>query len=162
MHKAYFDASYNWSNGTATLAYVIYNPKKKAIDKEIFITTTDDSNHAEWIALARLLRKLKELGIKNVIICGDNRNVIDIANGRGKGERNVSKRKIIEEYIPHFKNITFKWVARNENNEADRLSKNKKVKGVKNKIVKDTYITIPKMFDFNFKYREKKKKVIAK
>lgn len=38
MHRAYFDASYDWNKGIAALAYVIYNHKGKVIDETVYMT----------------------------------------------------------------------------------------------------------------------------
>jgi len=169
MYKAHFDASYDWKKGIAALAYVIYNSEGMAIDEEVIITQTGDSNDAEWIALMLLMKRLKLLGIKEVEIFGDNKGVIDIANGQEKGGNTSAKWRITQHHSKRFRHITFNWVSRQKNRDADKLTRSEKKvlsnvielrKTKKNKI--NTYMISPRQFDLNFMYRESKRRVYAK
>ncbi|ATF13511.1 hypothetical protein A616_16465 [Brevibacillus brevis X23] len=179
MHKAYFDASYEWNSKTATAAFIVYDNKGKVVQKAVFNDKLAvDSNHAEWIALDLLLNSLQALSIEEVEVYGDSRNVIDTLSGQSKRSSYEVVFKSVLTCVERFNQITFNWITRNENKVADKLSKGKpnvicmvgakKRRRRKNKHKKiesnkvDTYVVQPHKFDFNFKYKEKKRRVVVR
>jgi ribonuclease HI len=174
LHKAYFDASVEWNKKKATIAYIIYSEDGNVVTEVIKNISFYDNNYAEWLALNSLLKTLRKLKIDEVEIYGDNLNVINIANGQASNKKNRELHRIIWKYGSKFKQITFNWIRRNKNKKADKLSRsqknvvnagnavnsrNRKSK-IKNK--NNTYIIHPNEFDFNFRYRETKRKIIAR
>lgn len=175
MYKAYFDASVNYSLKQVTTAFIIYDSngsifyqEAKNIGRNI---NKYDNNYTEWFALNQLLKTLRRLKINEVEIYGDNQNVISIANGLSRKTRNQELHRIIWKYGKKFEHISFNWISRKANKEADELTRSVKavisLKEVSKKRQKapfkqNTYAIQPNRFDFNFKYKEKKQKVIAR
>ena len=172
MHKAYFDASYDWNKGIAALAYVIYNHKGKVIDEAVYMTRTDDSNEAEVIALIKLLKRLRVLGVRDVSIYGDNKGVIETANGQKLDGKNREKYNMIIELTKGFGHVCFDWISRKYNKVADSLTRREKkliittgslvAMGKRNKNKINTYQTTPKYFDYNFRYKESRRRVFTR
>ncbi|MFC8686061.1 reverse transcriptase-like protein [Brevibacillus porteri] len=184
MYKAYFDASINYSLKQVTTAFIIYDfngdvlyQEAKNIGRNI---NKYDNNYAEWFALNQLLKTLRRLQVSEVEIYGDNQNIISIANGLSKKDKNKELHRIIWKYGEKFKQISFNWISRKANKEADRLTRDKSVvitleeakkvrvgkskkeieNNKKNNI--NTYAIMPRQFDFNFKYKESKRRVFAR
>lgn len=184
MYKAYFDASVDWVKKQVTTAFIIYDSNGNVLHQEAKNIGNNinkyDNNYAEWFALNQLLKTLRRLQINEVEIYGDNQSVIAIANGISRRERNKELHRIIWKYGEKFKQISFNWISRKNNKEADKLSKDKTViitldeaKNIRVSTSKkeiennkqnnhNTYAVTPNQFDFNFKYRENKRKVVVR
>ncbi|MGG1659562.1 reverse transcriptase-like protein [Brevibacillus sp. NRS-1366] len=184
MHKAYFDASVDWAKKQITTAFIIYDRNGNVLYQEAKNIGNNinkyDNNYAEWFALNQLLKTLRRFQINEVAIYGDNQSVIAIANGLSKKERNKELHRIIWKYGEKFKQITFNWISRKNNKEADKLSRikenvitldqAKKIrvcasrKEIKNNKQNNanTYAVLPHKFDFNFQYKERRKKVMTR
>lgn len=170
MYKAYFDASIDWAKNQVVVGYIIANNHGDVIHSESKNIGRNieklDNNYAEWFALNQLLKMLRRLQINEVEIYGDNRSIIDIANGFFRKQRNKELHRIIWKYAAKFNYITFNWISRKQNKEADKLTRNKTAvvnqlkKISKHKI--NTYAIRPNDFDFNFRYKETKRKIVMR
>lgn len=84
------------------------------------------NNYAEYTALVEALRRLKELrSLDSVIIRSDSQLLVgQMAKGwEVKGGGYVGKLKEAKDLLSEFASITFEWVPREQNREADLLSR---------------------------------------
>lgn len=169
MYKAYFDASVDVEKKRAAIAYIVFDNKGDVVTEEAKdICFLKNVNYAEWLALNALLKSLRKLRINVVDIYGDSLYVIQIANGLVKGKKQEELHRIIWKYGSKFKSITFNWVDRKQNKQADKLTKKVIVQTVEankqnSRLISknNTFYISPEEFDFNFRYRELKRKIIA-
>lgn len=118
--------------GVPTYGFLIYGDEKK-IDEESGLGLADPwteqatNNVAEYTALIKALEKLLNLGLQDseVEVRSDSELLVKQVNGVYK-VRNPRLRPLYERVnglLPRFKNIQMKWIQREENAEADDLSK---------------------------------------
>lgn len=84
------------------------------------------SNYAEYTALAEALKRLKALGIEgDVLIRSDSQLLVGqmSAGWKVKGGMYVGKLKEARDLMKEFGLIRFEWIRREENQEADLLTK---------------------------------------
>ncbi|GED72337.1 hypothetical protein BRE01_60390 [Brevibacillus reuszeri] len=124
------------------------------------------------IALIKLLKRLRALGVRDVSVHGDNKGVIETANGQKTDNKSRERFNMINEITSGFRHVCFSWISRKNNKVADSLTRREKKliittgslgatsKVNKNKI--NTYETTPKYFDLNFRYKESKRRVYVK
>lgn len=129
MIIGYFDGLCEPRNpgGIATFGFVIYLDNRKIegyglAEKPFSINSTN--NVAEYSGLICLMETMLRLGISSPIIKGDSQLVIKQMNGEYK----VKAKRIIPLYEKAIElkkklNATLIWVPREENKEADRLSR---------------------------------------
>nr|3ALY_A Chain A, Crystal Structure of RNase HI from Sulfolobus tokodaii with C-terminal deletion [Sulfurisphaera tokodaii str. 7]3ALY_B Chain B, Crystal Structure of RNase HI from Sulfolobus tokodaii with C-terminal deletion [Sulfurisphaera tokodaii str. 7] len=129
MIIGYFDGLCEPKNpgGIATFGFVIYLDNRKIegyglAEKPFSINSTN--NVAEYSGLICLMETMLRLGISSPIIKGDSQLVIKQMNGEYK----VKAKRIIPLYEKAIElkkklNATLIWVPREENKEADRLSR---------------------------------------
>lgn len=128
----YFDGSCGPKNpgGTAKGAWLLYNSDKSLIAKDsqvICSGPTATNNVAEWAGLTNALRYVVANGLKHgsmVNIKGDSQLVIFQLIGEYKCRKETLK-PYYEECLDLLKDYVWKavWIAREENQEADTLSK---------------------------------------
>ncbi|MBB5254763.1 ribonuclease HI [Sulfurisphaera ohwakuensis] len=129
MIIGYFDGLCEPKNpgGIATFGFVIYLDNRKIegyglAEKPFSINSTN--NVAEYSGLICLMETMLKLGISSPIIKGDSQLVIKQMNGEYK----IKAKRIIPLYEKAIQlkkklNATLIWVPREENEEADRLSR---------------------------------------
>ena len=114
--------------GIACYGYVIYVNGVKMVEDCGVIDHPDPSNNvAEYMACIKAVEKLDELGLRNehVTVKGDSQLLIFQLNGF----YSVRSGRILPLYeeavnvIKKFKHIRFEWIPREENVEADELSR---------------------------------------
>jgi ribonuclease HI len=114
-------------NGIACYGYVIYKDGEKVEEGYDVVDHPNPSNNvAEYMAFIKALEKLIELGLtEDVLVRSDSQLLIF----QLKGIYTVKAPRIIPLYekamalIRQFKKIRFEWVPREENEEADELSR---------------------------------------
>jgi ribonuclease HI len=117
--------------GVATFGYVIYSDGKKLNEGCGFVGAGmlgDDvsNNVAEYHALIRGLEHLLSIGYGGEVeIRGDSQLVINQLSGKYavRARRLVALHRRAEDLLKRFSKATLKWVPREENEEADRLSR---------------------------------------
>lgn len=132
MIEAYFDGFCEGNPyGKAGAGAVIQK------DGEIIHTISDyigegvgiTNNVAEYEALRRALNYLKASGLNDerVIVYGDSKLVIEQMRGKWKIKKGIYKDSALEarKEIESFKNITFCWIPKEKNTQADELSQKK-------------------------------------
>jgi ribonuclease HI len=112
--------------GTGTYGYVIYEGKKKLAEGEGLAGYEVTNNYAEYTALVEVLRKMKELRVKgDVVIRSDSQLLVGQMSGEWevKGGGYLGKLKEARDLLKEFGSVTFEWIPREQNEEADLLSR---------------------------------------
>ena len=131
MIEAFIDGlcePYN-PNGVGCWGIVIYKDGKKQYEEKgsIGMGKGVSNNVAEYTALCRALKALITLGWneKEVVIKSDSQLVVMLMSGQWRVKGGLYLPRFLEakELVKEFKNIRFVWIPREENEEADRLSR---------------------------------------
>lgn len=84
------------------------------------------SNEAEYLALLTAVQYASDHGILDLAVYTDSALVVNQVNGRWKESKHKHLRDIcrqIQEYVPLFRTFVLQYVPREQNKEADGLSK---------------------------------------
>lgn len=105
---------------------MIYQNGRRLAEGEGLAGNPVTNNFAEYTALAEAIRKLKELKIEgDVVVKSDSQLLIgQMSKGWSvKGGGYLEKFKEARDLVKEFGSIQFKWVPREQNSEADLLSR---------------------------------------
>jgi ribonuclease HI len=111
--------------GTGTYGFAIYEGPNKLAEGSGLAGEGVTSNYAEYTALLEALKKLKSMGAKDVLVRSDSQLLVG-QMGKGwkvKGGMYVEKLKEVKEIMGHFRSVSFEWVPRESNEEADLLTR---------------------------------------
>jgi ribonuclease HI len=134
MYELYFDGSCEPinPNGTMGLGFLVkkdgvvietYSHKIPRGAEGFFVTT---NNIAEYLSLRRGLEYCIANHIRTIKVYGDSQLVIKQMQdlwGASSGAY-ISQLLACKKLLRHFTKIEFKWIPREQNTEADKLSKN--------------------------------------
>ena len=112
--------------GVGTYGYTIYDGERKLAEGEGLAGYDVTNNYAEYTALVEVLRKLKELKAEdNIVIRSDSQLLVgQMSKGwEAKGGGYLGKLKEARDLLKEFVSITFEWIPRERNGEADILSR---------------------------------------
>jgi ribonuclease HI len=112
--------------GTGTYGFLIYDGAKKLAEGSGLAGYEVTSNFAEYTALAEALRKLKALRVEgDVLIRSDSKLLVGhMSEGwKVKGGMYVEKLKEVRDLMKDFGSIRFEWIPREQNGEADLLTR---------------------------------------
>lgn len=112
--------------GTGTFGYVIYQGEKKLAEGGGLAGHNVTNNFAEYTALVEALKKLKELRIEgDVVVRSDSKLLVgQMDQGwKVKGGGYLQMLKEARDLLKEFGSIGFEWVPREQNQEADLLSR---------------------------------------
>jgi len=112
--------------GTGTYGFVIYQDSKKLAEGEGLAGYEVTNNFAEYTALAEALKKLREMQLlAGAVIRTDSKLLFgQMSEGwKVKGGGYVQKLKEARDLLKEFRSVTFEWIPREENAEADLLSR---------------------------------------
>lgn len=112
--------------GTGTFGFVIYEGQKKLAEGSGLAGHGVTSNYAEYTALAEALKKLRSLGVEgDVLVRSDSKLLVgQMSEGwKIKGGAYLEKLKEVRDLIREFGSIGFEWIPREENSEADLLTR---------------------------------------
>lgn len=112
--------------GTGTYGYVVYEGRKKLAEGGGFAGYEVTNNYAEYTALVEVLRKMKELGIKGDIVLRSDSQLLVGQMSRGwevKRGGYLEKFKEAKDILKEFGSVEFEWIPREQNEEADLLSR---------------------------------------
>jgi len=114
-------------NGVACYGYVIYRDGEKLEEGCGVVEHPSSSNNvAEYTACIKALERLIELGLtEDVLVRSDSQLLIYQLKGfyTVKAARIIPLYEKVTTLIKQFKRIRFEWVPREENEEADELSR---------------------------------------
>lgn len=126
FYIAYTDGSVTPQNpGHGLAAAIIKSPDGKIIDKITLNLGICTSNEAEYSAIELAVTYAYNNGIKNLRVISDSMLCVNQINNKWKinHERLKNYKNDIDIKKKYFDKITFEWVSRDFNVEADKLSK---------------------------------------
>ena len=112
--------------GTGTFGFLIYDGNRKLAEGNGLAGRDVTSNFAEYTALVEALKKLKSLRIEgDVLVKSDSQLLVgQMSEGwKVKGGVYLEKLKEARELLKEFGSIQFQWIQREENQEADLLTR---------------------------------------
>jgi ribonuclease HI len=117
--------------GVPTYGFVIYRDGMKLAEESGLAgepySKEASNNVAEYVALIKALEKAQALSLedRDIEIVSDSRLLVMQMKGEFavKAPRLLPHHKRAKEILTHFKNASFRWVPREQNEEADYLSK---------------------------------------
>lgn len=118
----YFDGCSKGNPGPAGCGWVVQGPERTREGSKKLGHMTN--NEAEYHGLVQALKVAKEDNIKDIIVHGDSKLVIEHMNGTWKVKATNLKQLYNEakELSSSFASITFKWIPRTLNIRADELA----------------------------------------
>lgn len=122
-NRVWFDGACNPNPGKMGIGvYGDFDGQKVGISK---LCGDGTCNQAEWLALLEAFELIKKMDSHGVLIMGDSSLVINQITGRWRchhnGLRDLYRRGL--DLRAELTGVSFKWVCREENIEADSLSK---------------------------------------
>jgi ribonuclease HI len=112
--------------GTGTYGFLIYDGAKKLAEGSGLAGYEVTSNFAEYTALAEALKRLGALRIEgDVLVRSDSKLLVGHMSGgwKVKGGMYVEKLKEVRDLMKEFGSIRFEWIPREQNEEADLLTR---------------------------------------
>ena len=112
--------------GVGTYGFVVYDGSRKLAEGSGLAGRDVTSNFAEYTALAEALKKLKALGVEgDVLVRSDSQLLVgQLSQGwKVKGGMYVGRLKEVKDLMKEFGSIAFEWVPREQNQEADLLTR---------------------------------------
>ncbi|MDG6985149.1 MAG: ribonuclease HI family protein [Nitrososphaerota archaeon] len=112
--------------GIGTYAFIIYDGKKRVAEGSGLAGREVTSNFAEYTALAEALRRLIGLGLTgDVVVRSDSKLLVgQMSEGwKVKGGMYLAKLKEARDLMSEFGSVAFEWVPREQNQEADLLTR---------------------------------------
>lgn len=110
--------------GPSAGAAVIISSQGETLVSSVYVPRSD-SDTAEYWGLICGLEKAQQAGVKNLLIKGDSRNVVDQISGR----KILRKKELLalnaqaSELLSNFQNWTIEWIPRGKNELADSAAK---------------------------------------
>lgn len=112
--------------GTGTYGYVVYEGERKVAEGGGLAGRNVTSNFAEYTALVEALKKLRERRVEGDIEVKSDSQLLVGHMSKGwkvKGGGYVEKLKEAKELLKEFRSVTFQWIPREKNAEADLITR---------------------------------------
>jgi ribonuclease HI len=112
--------------GVGTYGYLIYEGRTRLAEGDGLAGYDVTNNFAEYTALVEALRRLIALHITgDVVVKSDSKLLVGQMTGEFgvKGGGYVGKLKEAKDLLKEFESVAFQWIPREENAEADLLSR---------------------------------------
>jgi len=113
--------------GTGTYGYVVYEGEEKLAEEAGLAGYSVTNNYAEYTALVEVLSKLKTLDRERdeVVVRSDSQLLVgQMSKGwAAKGGGYLEKLKRARDLLKDFDTVSFEWIPRAKNQEADLLSR---------------------------------------
>jgi len=112
--------------GTGTYGYVIYDGPRKLAEGSGLAGYDVTSNYSEYTALEHALSRLKSMRVEgDVLIKSDSKLLVgQMSEGwKVKGGMYVEKLKAVRDLLKEFGSVRFEWIPREQNQEADLLTR---------------------------------------
>jgi len=112
--------------GTGTYGFLIYDGERKLAEGSGLAGYEVTSNFAEYTALAEALKKLKAMRYEgDLLVRSDSKLLVGhLSEGwKVKGGMYVEKLKEVRELMKEFASMSFEWIPREQNQEADLLTR---------------------------------------
>ena len=112
--------------GTGTYGYVIYDGARKLAEGNGLAGYDVTSNYAEYTALEQALSKLRSMNLEgDLLVRSDSQLLVGqmSAGWKVKGGMYVEKLKAVRDLLKEFGSVRFEWIPREQNQEADLLTR---------------------------------------
>ena len=112
--------------GVGTYGFTIYDGPKKLAEGSGLAGYDVTSNYAEYAALEQALSKLKAMKVEgDVLVKSDSQLLVGhlSAGWKVKGGMYVEKLKAVRDLLREFGSVRFEWIPREQNQEADLLTR---------------------------------------
>lgn len=119
--------------GIGTYGYAIYRDGRAIKTGHGFDGDPVSNNHAEYAGLIEALKSVSEHSHEDIVVKSDSKMLVNQMAGRWKvskkAYKNATEGSYVEKYLEaeelakRFSNLTFVWIPREENTEADALSR---------------------------------------
>jgi ribonuclease HI len=122
----YIDGRAEGNPGRGAFAYVVYRDGKKLAEDGGFAGDDVTNNYAEYCALVAALERMRVLGADDDITVKSDSKLLVGQMSRGwkvKGGGYVEKYREARDLVREFGSLHFEWIPREENQEADLLTR---------------------------------------
>ena len=105
---------------------MVYDGSGKIAEGNDVVGDTVSNNYAEYSALVAALNDLLKRGLtRDVTVKSDSKLLVNQMSGKWKRKKGgyLEKYKEASELAKKFERLTFEWIPREENSEADHLSR---------------------------------------
>lgn len=112
--------------GTGTYGFLVYDGKEKVAEGSGLAGYEVTSNFAEYTALAEAFKRLRTLRIEgDILVRSDSKLLVgQMSEGwKVKGGMYVEKLKEARDLMKEFGSVRFEWIPREQNQEADLLTR---------------------------------------
>jgi len=112
--------------GTGTYGFLVYDGKEKLAEGSGLAGYEVTSNFAEYTALAEAFKRLRTLRIEgDILVRSDSKLLVgQMSEGwKVKGGMYVEKLKEARDLMKEFGSVRFEWIPREQNQEADLLTR---------------------------------------
>ncbi len=112
--------------GVGTYGYLIYDGEKKLAEGEGLAGYDVTNNYAEYTALVEAFKRLNALRIGgDILVRSDSKLLVGQMSESWaiKGGGYLEKLKEAKDLLKGFGSVTFEWIPREKNSEADLLSR---------------------------------------
>ncbi len=112
--------------GTGTYGFLVYEGDRRIAEGSGLAGRDVTSNYAEYTALEKALTKLKELRMEgDVLVRSDSQLLVgQMSSGwKIKGGMYIGKLKEVRDLLKEFGSVQFEWIPREQNSEADLLTR---------------------------------------
>jgi ribonuclease HI len=111
--------------GIGTFGYVIYVDGKRTVARHGFAGEPVTNNYAEYEGVVKALREVEGRSDEKVVVYSDSKLVVNQMSGEWRFKKGTYVDKYLEakELAAKFGDLTFKWIPREQNAEADELSR---------------------------------------
>ena len=119
-----FDGASKSNPGNAGAGYVIYNAKREKMYSNYMNLGIKTNNQAEYSGMIYGLKSAQNLGIKTLEVAGDSQLIIYQMTGKYQVKNEALKpyHKEAKALEKGFEKISYNWIPREQNSEADALS----------------------------------------
>ena len=111
--------------GIGTYGYVIFVDGKKTAARHGFAGEPVSNNYAEYEGVVKALREVEGRANETVVVYSDSKLVVNQMSGEWRFKKGTYVDKYLEakELAGKFADLTFKWIPREQNADADELSR---------------------------------------
>lgn len=119
------DGASQGNPGDSGAGFVIKNSKREVVAEDCEYLGEQTNNHAEYMALIRGMELALEKGFTDLVVLADSNLIVQQMSGKFKVRTESLRplKKMADEIAKKFDSIVFEWIPREENEEADALSK---------------------------------------
>jgi ribonuclease HI len=119
--------------GLGTYGYVIYRDEKRTLARHGFDGDPVSNNHAEYAGLLAALRSVEANSDEEVVVRSDSKMLVNQMAGNWKVSKkalnSTNEGSYVDKYLEAkqvargFSRLSFEWIPREQNAEADELSR---------------------------------------